>query len=85
MKYDGKYLRVTDNKNRRIGLDETPDVWSFDVSYDASEPPVARGGLKMTEANKGHTIVSATTSSNVLRNYGTATNGNYGVYLFKQN
>ena len=85
VKYDGKYLRVTENKNRRLGLDETSDVWSFDVSYDASEPPVARGGLKMTEANFGQTLVSAATSSYVLRNYGTATNGNYGVYLFKQN
>ena len=83
VKYDGKYLRVTDKKNRRLALDATSDVWAFDVSYN--DKSVARGGLKMTEATFGQTLVSATTPSNVLRNYGIATNGNYGVYLFKQN
>lgn len=82
VKYDGKYLRVTANTNRRLALDETSDVWSFGVSVDGDSDP--RGGLLMTEANFSNTLVSANTSSNVLRNYTSATQGNYGVYLFKQ-
>lgn len=82
VKYGDNYLRVTANTNRRVACDGTSDVWSFDVSKNGGNEP--RGGLKMTEANNSNTIVSANTSSNVLRSYTTATQGNYGVYLFKQ-
>ena len=82
VKIGDNYLRVTENTNRRLALDSTSDVWSFGVSVDASDNP--RGGLLMTEANFSNTLASANTDTNVLRNYKTATSGNFGVYLFKK-
>lgn len=82
VKIGTNYLRVTANTNRRLALDSTSDVWSFGVSVDSSDNP--RGGLLMTEKNFSNTLVSANTSSNVLRSYTSKTNGNYGVYLFKE-
>lgn len=83
VKLGDNYLRVTANANRRLALDSTTDVWSFGISVDADDN--ARGGLKMTEANYNTTLLSGDTSTNVLRNYKIATNGNFGVYLFKEN
>ena len=76
------YLRVTASGSRKLALDSTKDVWSFDVSLDADENP--RGGLLMKENNFDNYLVSANTSTRVLRSYATATNGNFGVYLFKK-
>ncbi len=84
VKYGDNYLRVTASTNRRVACDTTTDVWSFTASMTGGEVPQPRDGLKMTEANFSNTIVSANTSSNVLRSYVSGTSGNYGVFLFKQ-
>lgn len=77
VKIGDNYLRVTASGSRKLKLDSTPDVWSFGTDD--------RGGLSMKEANFSNYVVSANTSSRVLRSYASGTNGNYGVYLFKQN
>ena len=77
-----KYLRAKSAANRTLACDTTTDVWSFGVSMNSENQ--SRGGLKMTEANYSTTLVSANTTSAVLRNYTSATNGNFGVYLFKK-
>lgn len=83
VKIGDDYLSSKSASNRRLALGSTTDVWSFDVSKDEGDH--ARGGLKMTEATYSMTLVSANTNSNVLRTYSVATNGNFGVYLFKKN
>lgn len=80
VKIGDNFLRVTASGSRKLKLDSTSDVWSFDVSVDSDDNP--RGGLLMKEANFNNFVVSANTSTRVLRSYASGTQGNFGVYLF---
>ena len=82
VKFGDDFLYANSTSNRTLRLGATAAVWTFGVSVNGKGEE--RGGMTMKETTNNTCIVSASASSAYLRNYGVATNGNYGVYLFKK-
>ena len=74
VKVGDNYLGTSAKTNRRMTLNDTSGYWTFG-SDD-------RGGMTMLYSNYAEYLQSSTGDSNVLRNYGSSTSGDYGVYLF---
>ena len=74
VKIGDNYLGTSAKTNRRMTLNSTEGSWTFGTD--------SRGGMTMLYSGYEEYLVSATTTTNVLRNYGASTNGNFGVYLF---
>lgn len=75
----GKYLTSAKAENRNLRLDDpetSNPYWTFGTD--------SRGGMTMQSSANTVYLLSAKTSSAVLRSYTSSTQGNFGVYLFKK-
>lgn len=82
IKSGDKYLKVFNDKNRRMGLADTSDgaEWTFDTH--------AKGGIKISNTFNSNVYILGTAGaqSNMLRSYGDpASSLVYGVCFFKAN